>query len=48
MIDESNAASFMNAWRNQYAAKFPTVAAASDFFITRPGLPATEIELPQL
>jgi len=43
MIDKPRSAQLAAAWARAYAEKFPDDAAAAEFFLTRPGRPASVI-----
>jgi galactokinase len=47
MIAENESDAFIRAWRERYHREFSDAASRAQFFITRPGLPATQIELPE-
>ena len=45
LVQRSEAESFVNAWRRQYIATFPTIAPRASWFATRPAPPSVEVVL---
>ena len=44
LVREADAESFRNAWRQDYLGRFPQRRSRADFFVSRPGPPAQELQ----